>query len=124
MARREKSAFALRLRTLRKKHGMTQGDVAQRLNMHRTTYTKYETDRTHVDQVYLVALAELFRVSVDFLLGKEEGDVSLVESTVTDEIADVQEQELLTLFRRLTEEQRQQLLNQSRHFVMQEEQTD
>ncbi len=102
MARREKSAFALRLRTLRKKHGMTQGDVAQRLNMHRTTYTKYETDKTHVDQVYLVALAELFQVSVDYLLGKEGETISLLSEGELPLTVSPQEAEMLALFRRLT----------------------
>ncbi len=114
MARREKSAFAVRLRTLRKKHGLTQGDVADRLNMHRTTYTKYETDKTHVDQVYLVALAELYHVSVDYLLGKEGEDISLLENR--DELLALkpQETELITLFRRLSSEQQAALMQSGR----------
>ncbi len=116
MARVEKSAFALRLRTLRKKHGMTQGDVADRLNMHRTTYTKYETDKTHVDQVYLVALAELFHVTTDYLLGKEGEPVSLLENS-NEVTVTPQEAELIALFRRLTPEQQMAMLLNGRQQV-------
>ncbi len=117
MARREKSAFALRLRTLRKKAGMTQADVADRLNMHRTTYTKYETDKTHVDQVYLVALAELFHVSIDYLLGKEGEEVSLLEDSVPHVILSAQETELMALFRHLTPEQQRLLLDKGQQLA-------
>ncbi len=123
MARVEKSAFALRLRTLRKKHGMTQGDVARRLNMHRTTYTKYETDKTHVDQVYLVALAELFHVTTDYLLGKGGEPVSLLENS--NEVAvSPQEAELLALFRRLSPEQQLALLADSRRQVAEQKEQE
>ncbi len=117
MARIEKSAFALRLRTLRKKYGMTQGDVADRLNMHRTTYTKYETDKTHVDQVYLVALAELFHVTTDYLLGKEGETVSLLDNAEDTAPLSPQEIELLVLFRRLSSQQRMEMLDNARRQV-------
>ena len=107
----ERSTFALRLRTLRKKAKLTQADVAEALNLHRTAYTKYETDKACPDQVCLLTLAELFRVSVDYLLGKEEEALSpsLEDNSVTVALSP-EEQELIITFRQLSESQRRLLL--------------
>ncbi len=120
MAKREKSAFALRLRTLRKKYGLTQEDVAERLNMHRTTYTKFETDKTHVDQVYLIALAELFHVTVDYLLGKEEGEVSLLRDGENLVALTPDECEFLILYRRMSANEKSALLAELRTKMQQD----
>ncbi len=114
MAKREKSAFALRLCKARKKAGFSQEDVAKHLNIHRSTYTKYETDATHVNQVYLVALAELFGVTTDYLLGKEDIADPLLREDMPAVQLNAQEQELLSLFRRMTPEQRQAMLGKGR----------
>lgn len=65
------SIFSARLRELRKSMHLTQEDIANTLNIHRTTYTKYETGKANPDQKCLLQLAELFHVSVDHLLGRD-----------------------------------------------------
>ena len=57
-----------RLKALRKSRKMTQQDVADRLKMHRTTYTKYETERAEPPLDVICALSEMFSVTVDELL--------------------------------------------------------
>ena len=107
------SPFARRLVELRKERGMRQEDVANALQIHRTTYTKYETDVTTPDPDGLLRLAALFGVSVDCLVGREI-EVHPTEGVLRDGGAvwqlDPQEQQLLVLFRRLNEEQREQTL--------------
>jgi transcriptional regulator with XRE-family HTH domain len=121
MKRDDLSPFALRLRTLRKQAHMRQEDVAKMLNLTRTAYTKYENDHAKPEQSRLVSLAELFGVSVDFLLGKEtdESTPALADPTaptVTVELTP-REQELLTAFRRLTPAQQDTLLQKGHTMV-------
>lgn len=56
------------LRHQRVVHGLTQQDLADYLNIHRTTYTKYEKDHTPEIGI-LVKIAEFYSVTVDELLG-------------------------------------------------------
>ena len=59
------------LKILRKQKGLYQKDVATFLGVDRTTYVKYENGVCEPDNDTLVKLAELFNVSVDYLLGRE-----------------------------------------------------
>ncbi len=62
------------LKQLREKKGWTQNEVASVLNISKSTYVKYERGEREPRYRTLVALAELFQVSVDYLLGKTEID--------------------------------------------------
>ena len=62
-----RSVFADRLRELRKISRMTQKQVAQILNLDRSTYAYYETDTTKPDYNTLVRIARMFRVSTDYM---------------------------------------------------------
>ena len=59
------------LKTLRKQKGLLQKDVASFLGIDRTTYVKYESVLCEPDNKTLIKLAELFSVSVDYLLGRD-----------------------------------------------------
>lgn len=117
------SPFARRLIALRKKAGLRQEDVANMLQIHRTTYTKYETDVTTPDPAGLLRLATLFGVSVDHLVGREPSQEDMPhEGVLQDNPAplqlDAQEQQLLVLFRQLSAEERAavvQKLHDERH---------
>lgn len=117
MNRDDRSSFAIRLRTLRKQAHLTQADVADALNLHRTAYTKYETDKACPDHNCLLTLAELFHVSVDYLLGK---DAEAPEDTLADDGAiplTDEEMELVNSFRLLTEGQQRLLLQTERELL-------
>lgn len=62
----------LRIRELRMRLGMTQQEVAGRLNIERTSYARYESGSREPDIATLVALADLFQVSLDYLCGRTE----------------------------------------------------
>ncbi len=72
MANQVRTVMAMRLRVLRRAQRMTQDDVATKLNIHRTTYTKYESGVADPEPSRLLELANLFHVTVDFLLGKSD----------------------------------------------------
>ena len=65
------SAYAFvgeRLRELRKKHGMTQADVARVISVSPQQYQKYEDAQTKCSLTVLIALAENYAVDLNSLL--------------------------------------------------------
>lgn len=61
-----------RLQDIRKAKRLTQQAVADTVGINRSTYANYESGRREVDHYTLVRLADLFDVSVDYLLGRSE----------------------------------------------------
>ncbi len=110
------SLFGRRLRALRQQEGLTQQEMADRLQIHRTTYTKYETEDVAPSQDGLLRLATLFHVSVDYLLGRVEDSGSSTHSLKDDEPSlNPNEQEIMLLlaYRKLDSEQRARVLQQT-----------
>lgn len=71
----EETSLSFRLCQLRKKNGITQRELAQRLNVHITTIKNWESGSCSPDAKNICALADLLRVSTDCLLGREEGEI-------------------------------------------------
>lgn len=60
-----------RLKQLRIEHGLTQTELAKRLNIGQTTIAAYE-NCVHEPQIYaLIAYADFFDCSLDYLVGRE-----------------------------------------------------
>lgn len=57
-----------RLKKLRKDNNLTQTDLSRLLNVHQTAISQWETDRTKPDHELLKKLAEIYSVSIDYLL--------------------------------------------------------
>lgn len=64
--------FDKKLKTLRLENDMTQDYVASRLNVARSTIAGYETKNRQPSHEKLTALAELFHVSVDYLISDSD----------------------------------------------------
>lgn len=62
--------LAARLRELRAKRGLTQDQVARRLAVHESAISRWESGSRFPTGEDLVALADLFEVSTDDLLGR------------------------------------------------------
>lgn len=60
------------LKNLRKEIGLTQKQVAEKLNISQQTYSDYENCKTEPTSEILIEIATFFEVSVDELLGREE----------------------------------------------------
>lgn len=58
------------LKTERKKHSMTQQEIANYLQMARGSYAKYETGANTPSTESLSKLADLYKCSVDYLIGR------------------------------------------------------
>lgn len=65
-----------RLRRLRTQKHLTQADLGRLLNVHQTAISQWETDRTRPDQELLGRLADIYSVSIDYLLGEDSKENS------------------------------------------------
>ena len=76
-----------RLLYLRKKAGLSQEDVAEKLNVSRQTVSKWETNQTIPELIKAKLLSQLYNVSYDYLISESHigGDVTSIEMIV-DEI--------------------------------------
>lgn len=74
-----------RLLELRNKHGLTQQQVAELLDVGRTTYAMYEQGKREMDYELLIKLADHYKVSLDYLFGRTENPIH-IESYSDDEI--------------------------------------
>ncbi len=101
------SVFAKRVKALRHIKAMTQEETARALNVHRTSYTKYETDTALPDVECLREMAVFFNVSMDYLmdLSDKSGRETVMETGMPES-----ELQLLAEFRRLNQKQQRQLL--------------
>jgi len=61
-----------RIRDLREDRDMNQTQIAKVLGMSQTGYSKYETGENDPSTQVLIALANFYGVSVDYLLGRTD----------------------------------------------------
>lgn len=61
-----------RIRDLREDRDLNQTQVARMLNMSQTGYSKYETGTNDLPTGVLIALAEFYGTSIDYLLGQTD----------------------------------------------------
>jgi transcriptional regulator with XRE-family HTH domain len=66
----QRSAIAERLREARKAAGLSQGQVAKVLQMHRPTISEIEASNRRISAEELVKFAETYDVTVSWLLGE------------------------------------------------------
>lgn len=58
-----------RLKELREEIGLTQKEIASKLNLNSVTYLHYEKSQREPPLIVLAQMAQFFGVSVDYLLG-------------------------------------------------------
>ncbi len=73
-----------KINKLRKLSGMTQEQLAEKLNVSRQTVSKWESDSSVPDLTSIVKIGRLFHVSIDDLLTEEEaGEANRDEGQIT-----------------------------------------
>ncbi|EDN8735510.1 TPA: helix-turn-helix domain-containing protein [Listeria monocytogenes] len=85
--------FGNNLKKLRNKAGKTQEDIAKILGISRGAYSHIENGRNEPDIETIVKLAEIFEVSTDYLLGRDDNS-DLLAAHIDD---DVTEEEMLEI---------------------------
>ncbi|MBO5328148.1 MAG: helix-turn-helix transcriptional regulator [Clostridia bacterium] len=89
-----------KFKELRKEKGLTQFELAQKLNIDQTTISKWELNKALPDTTMLLKLANLFNVSTDYLLQRTS---YYFPDTISQELKlDEQEQELIDCYRKLS----------------------
>ena len=61
-----------RLRDLREDRDLPQKAIAQMLGMSQTGYSKYETGENDIPTAILIKLADFYKTSTDYLLGRTD----------------------------------------------------
>ena len=64
-----------RLRDLREDHDLKQKEVAQLLDIDQRVYSNYETGKQTLPVRYLLQLADYYRTSTDYILGRTDNPV-------------------------------------------------
>ena len=64
--------FQKRLREMRLLCGLTQREMAEKLDISQPSYIRYENGTAEPSLENLVKISEIFDVSVDYLVGKSE----------------------------------------------------
>lgn len=80
--------FSLRIKEQRKKHGLTQKEAAKALGIGQTTIANYENGTRVPDLMKVGEIADLYKVSVDYLLGRENVEVKPAEDRKKEEFPD------------------------------------
>jgi len=103
------NAFAVRLRSIRKRRKLTQRELASKLNMSQSTIALYETGDRKPDPDTINKIADFFDVSTDYLLGRSDDPNPNKEEEV--DIKKILEQKKKAHWdgRELTEEERRYL---------------
>lgn len=109
----------LRIKELRKAANMTQKELADEIGVTQATLSGWESEKYYIDYISMMKLADIFEVSVDYLLGRNSisnnsittGDINSNTSVIghhsnitlaADQTPAADEQELLRLFHTLS----------------------
>ncbi|MFC0213983.1 helix-turn-helix domain-containing protein [Paenibacillus chartarius] len=74
--------YGERIALLREKQGMTQEDLATALGISRAALSHYETNRREPDHETITKIANHFRVTTDYLLGRTDDAVKQLDPDV------------------------------------------
>lgn len=95
--------FSIRLRELRNEQGYTQKQLAEKLNYTQSNICEWEKGTVEPRASALNAIANLFNVSVDFLIGRTDDLGSVPSFDLISSACSPKEQQLLRCFRELPE---------------------
>ncbi|MBP3685280.1 MAG: helix-turn-helix transcriptional regulator [Oscillospiraceae bacterium] len=95
----------INLKQLRKKHGISQKQLAAEVGVSQQSINKYENHNIEPDIATLKRIADYFQTSVDHLIGHEIPDLeaSAIKAPLSEELV------LLQRYRSLTERQKQSI---------------
>ena len=93
----------LRLRLLREEQGKTQTELAFIFKISRQVYANYENEINEPPLKTLIAMADYFQCSTDYLLGRSDdfGNVTISAEFSKHTIFDTNEKQLLKTFKKL-----------------------
>lgn len=96
-----------KLKLLRWEHGLSQREIAEAVGVSQQSVNKYENHAVEPDIATLIALADFFHTSVDYLIGHTEID-HIIEPVSPSDLNE-EEAALISQWRRLNEKERESL---------------
>lgn len=75
--------YAKRLQDLRKKKGLTQDELAEKLHTSRSRVSMYEQGKRQPDFEMQEAIADFFNVNIDYLFGRSDGKMDVLIETAS-----------------------------------------
>lgn len=75
--------YAKRLQDLRKKKGLTQDELAEKLHTSRSRVSMYEQGKRQPDFEMQEAIADFFNVNIDYLFGRSDSSMSVLIETAS-----------------------------------------
>ncbi|MGF9726960.1 helix-turn-helix domain-containing protein [Bacillus safensis] len=83
--------FGKRITTLRKKAGLTQVELAKKLNVTRSALSQYELGTREPNYDLLLKIADFFEVTVDYLIGRSDNpDYKIIDDNKIESDPDLQ----------------------------------
>ncbi len=73
----------IKLFELRVEQNLSQREMAKKLNISQGTYNNWENGKTEPSISDLIEISKMFKVSVDYLIGNQEEEVSVKEDEST-----------------------------------------
>ena len=89
--------FGEKIVYLRKLHGLSQRDLAEKLNLSHTAIGKYERNEAEADFTTLKKLSKLFNVTIDYLLENDSTNKSVSIDEVKSKIQELDKKQLLDI---------------------------
>ena len=105
------------LKELRKSRNLTQFQLSQILKIGQATIAGYENGSREPHINSLIAYANFFECSVDYLLGREDDFGNVVVQTEKPAPLPQDEQEMLQIYQSLSPAHRSQVLEYARYFA-------
>lgn len=110
--------FGQRLKQYRTACDLTQQQIADKLNIHRTTYTKYETGGSEPTLNLLSRIVSILGVDFNSILGEKDTSKHCINNTKTPILKlSKDEQNLIVSFRSLSNDERLIIINKVIEFL-------
>lgn len=105
----------LRIKTLREEKGFSQKELASKLNTSNKNIWAYENGIAAPNIDMLIKMADLFDVSVDFLVGHEDELGNLISNSTQNEYTS-EEKDLIRFYRSMTEAEKRAVFDTAKAF--------
>lgn len=113
--------FAQRLSYLQKKKNIPKQELADKIGVSRMSYYRYESGERSPTADILIALADCFQVSIDYLVGRSDMPTNTPEFLSRFTAKNDEERELLRIFRAMMASNQQSLLDYAQYMKMKDQ---
>lgn len=84
-----KNTLSENIKYLRLQHGMNQVEFAKKMNVTKQCVSNWENDNVLPSIEMLIKMADFFKVSTDFLLGREISHAIIVDNLTCEQISHI-----------------------------------